>query len=123
MARTPDVPGKPARRVLQVRLTDDDWGALDVVRGEVSRSDWARDLIRRELAALIGDEPLPEPPPTIDAPETEAEVEPEGTVVIPPRKDLDTPHLHRTTEVARRTVRGKTVKTVKCLICQEAWER
>lgn len=131
MARHPDVPGQPASFKLQVRLTENERKILDLIRGDVSRSTWVRDFVRAELLTRTGiddneklypgkgfappDEPLHPESPLNDLVE--------GVSVVPPRKDLDRPHRHTTTEVARRTIKGVTVKTVKCLVCEEQWER
>lgn len=128
MPKSPEVPGKPANKTVALKLTADEVETLDLVRGEVSRSEWMRDRVRAELAASSGvtltgvvtynKREAPAPVGLVMPPE------PEGTPIIPAMKGkADTPHRHVTTEVARRTVRGITVKTVKCMTCEKVWER
>ena len=48
MSRKPEVPGKPARNVLVVRVHDEMLEWIDAQRGEGSRSGFIRELIRKE---------------------------------------------------------------------------
>lgn len=126
MPKAPEVPGKPANVTVALKLTKDEAATLDLARAETTRSEWMRDLVRRELAQMSGVTLTGVVQTIPDTATTEAglPIEPEGLPVIPAKKGkADTPHRHVTTEVARRTVRGITVKTVKCMTCEKVWER
>jgi hypothetical protein len=126
MPRRPGVPGKPARTLVPVKLTTDDVAALDVARGDVSRSEWIREVIRAEFAGRVGVYPGKQIE-NDTAPETPEVETPEVVTVVPQRTDFveknsDKPHRHMADTVATRTIKGVTVKTRKCMICGETWE-
>lgn len=49
--RPPEVPGKPRRNVVTVRLTDEGLAALDAARGPVSRAAYLRAALTARIRA------------------------------------------------------------------------
>lgn len=114
------MPGNPLTVAVRLRVSQADAAALELIRGDLSRSDWIRDLIRTEIARHGGlghtEQVQVQPSHLDDAAETITVTNP----VVPPTDP--TAHRHLATTVATRTVKGVTVKTRACMICGETWE-
>lgn len=135
MPRTPRVPGHPATISVNVKFTETDIDAIDDARVDVGVSTYIRSVVREKLGIVHGPARPPKVKPTSvppapgpglpDPPQPEVHT---GAVTTPvgsyeiPGKDVG-PHLCTMETVATRTVRGHTINTRKCTVCEKVIER
>lgn len=98
MPRTADIPGVPATKVLQVRLTPADLEALDAQRSERTRSEYVRDLLRQNL---------PQQAPDLSLGKSAGRTRPEND-------EVGTHRHRRGKQISEMTLKGVTTKTYRC---------